>query len=112
MGWIPRLVRLPDVDGRPVVRLGRRHLVPLVRCAALWGVRGHAFATPRVGSGCGMVLFGLGQSWAQSHESATPTYGGHADTELAVTRPRPPVTWPRAERGSRSHRHVARGSPT
>jgi hypothetical protein len=31
-----------------------------------------------------MVLFGLGQSWAQSHESATPTYGGHADTELAV----------------------------
>lgn len=24
MGWIPRLVRLPDVDGRPVVRLGHR----------------------------------------------------------------------------------------
>lgn len=23
----------------------RRHLVPLVRCAALWGVHGHAFAT-------------------------------------------------------------------
>ena len=32
----------------------------------------------------GMVLFGLGQSWAQSHESATPSVGGHADTELAV----------------------------
>src|ERR687892_4700 len=57
-----------------------------------------------VGSGGGMVLFGLGRGWAQSHESATPTVGGHADTELAVTRPRPPVTWPRAERGSGSRR--------
>jgi len=31
-----------------------------------------------------MVLFGLGRGWAQSHESATPTYEGHADLELAV----------------------------
>jgi hypothetical protein len=30
---------------------GRRHLVPLVRCAARWGVLGHAFATPRSAPG-------------------------------------------------------------
>lgn len=34
--------------------------------------------------GGGMELFGLGQGWAQSHKSATPSVGGHADTELAV----------------------------
>ena len=34
--------------------------------------------------GGGMVLFGLGQSWAQSHESVTPAVGDHADLELAV----------------------------
>jgi hypothetical protein len=28
-----------------------RHLVPLMRWAALWGVRGHAFATPRSAPG-------------------------------------------------------------
>jgi len=74
-----------------------------------------AWPCPRhapVGSGGGMVLFGLGRGWAQSHESATPAVGGHADLELAVTRPRPPVTWPRAERGSGSRRRVTRSRPT
>ena len=58
--------------------------LPLVRWAARWGVHGHAFATPRISVGGGMVLFGLGQGWAQSHKSVTPAVGDHADTELAV----------------------------
>jgi hypothetical protein len=66
---------------------GRRHLVPAgAGCIDAGVCRGHAFAIAagdRSSEG-GMVLFGLGQSWAQSHESATPTVGGHADTELAV----------------------------
>ncbi len=59
-------------------------VLSLVRCAASCGVHGHAFANAPIDLGGGMVLFGLGQSWAQSHESATPSVGGHADTELAV----------------------------
>ena len=54
--------------------------------AARWGVQWSCLRhrpSDRFRGG-GMVLFGLGQSWAQSHESATPSVGGHADTELAV----------------------------
>jgi len=53
-------------------------------CSTLWcawSCLRHAPDRP----GGGMVLFGLGQSWAQSHKSATPSVGGHADLELAVT---------------------------
>jgi hypothetical protein len=63
---------------------GRRHLFA-ASAVCSWGVHGHAFATPLIGVEGGMVLFGLGQGWAQSHKSATPTVGGHADTELAAT---------------------------
>ena len=44
-----------------VVGCGCGHLIPLVRCAALWGVLGHAFASvSAVGEGHGAVR--LGQS--------------------------------------------------
>jgi hypothetical protein len=49
-----RLIATVVPSGAPVLIVdgcGRRHLVPLVRWAALWGVLGHAFATPSSAGG-------------------------------------------------------------
>jgi hypothetical protein len=52
----------------------RRHLIPLVRWAALWVCLD--MPSPRsVRLARGMVLFGLVRVWAQSYESATPGFG-------------------------------------
>ena len=60
-----------------------------LRCAAGAGCTtlGCAWSSlrRRPTGGRGMELFGPGQGWAQSHKSATPAVGGHADIELAVS---------------------------